>query len=124
MVMTGWGYGDSLQAVRDHRPVSVLAHPGQADLTAHVNFAALAQALQQAGATLYPLVSQGAFLSCMGLDMRAERLQRNATEPQRQAISAALHRLASPEAMGSLFKVLMATGPGQPLPPGLGEINR
>ena len=95
----------------------MLDTPGQADLTAHVNFAALAQALQQAGATLYPLISQGAFLTRMGLAQRAGRLQIRATRAQRQSISTALHRLAGPEAMGGLFKVLMATGPGQPCPP-------
>ena len=113
----GAGYGDSLQAVRGHKPVPVLDTPGQADLTAHVNFAALAQALQQAGATLYPLISQGTFLTRMGLARRAGRLQIRATRAQRQSISTALHRLAAPEAMGGLFKVLMATGPGQPCPP-------
>ena len=120
----GAGYGDSLQAVRRHEPVPVLDRPGQADLTAHVNFAALAQALQQAGATLYPLVRQGAFLTRMGLGERAGMLRSKATQAQREDISTAVHRLASPETMGSLFKVLMATGPDQPLPPGLDEVNR
>ncbi len=57
------GAGDSLQALRDGRPADALGDPGTADLTAHVDFAALAEAARAAGADTHGPVSQGAFLT-------------------------------------------------------------
>jgi SAM-dependent MidA family methyltransferase len=108
--------GDSLQALRRKRPAHPLAQPGEADLTAHVDFAALAKAARRAGAAVHGPVTQGAFLTALGIEARAARLAREATESERQAIAAALHRLIDPQSMGSLFKV-MALTPARAAPP-------
>ncbi len=66
--------GESLQALRRHQPVDPLAEPGEADLSAHVDFAALGQAASQAGARVHGPLSQGAFLQRLGIAARAETI--------------------------------------------------
>jgi NADH dehydrogenase [ubiquinone] 1 alpha subcomplex assembly factor 7 len=106
--------GDSLQAVRAHKFHDPLAAPGEADLTAHVDFAALADAARRGGAAVHGPATQGAFLTALGIDKRAERLKREASASERADIDAALRRLVHPEAMGRLFKVLALTRQGAP----------
>jgi NADH dehydrogenase [ubiquinone] 1 alpha subcomplex assembly factor 7 len=103
--------GDTLQAVRGHRFADPLAEPGLADLTAHVDFAALARAAERAGARTLGPTTQAAFLHRLGIVERAERLKANATKPQAIGIDAALDRLVGQDGMGDLFKVLAITDP-------------
>ncbi|MCR9071638.1 MAG: SAM-dependent methyltransferase [Alphaproteobacteria bacterium] len=112
------GLGDTLQAVRAHEPVEVLATLGDADLTAHVDFEALAQAARQAGAIVHGPVTQGEFLSALGIGHRAERLAAGATQAQARDINAAMVRLIDPGEMGTLFKVAAWTGSTATPPPG------
>ncbi len=107
--------GDTLQALRRHAPEDPLAHPGEADLTAHVDFAALASVARSAGlaARLRP---QGEFLLAMGLLERAGRLGAAAEPSVRDALQAAVERLAGPDQMGTLFKVLAVAPAGVRLP--------
>ena len=107
--------GDTLQALRRHAPEDPLAHPGEADLTAHVDFAALASVARSAGlaARLRP---QGEFLLAMGLLERAGRLGAVAEPSVRNALQAAVERLAGPDQMGTLFKVLAVAPAGVRLP--------
>ncbi len=104
--------GDTLQAMRGHAFDDPLAHPGEADLTAHVDFESLAE--QQA----HSYTTQGEFLTRLGIDARAERLARNLTGDALESHRAAHRRLTHPEEMGSLFKVLAVTSAGAPPPPG------
>jgi len=113
------GLSDTLQAIRNHGFTDVLAEPGEADVTAHVDFAQLAAAAQSAGAQTEPVVTQGAFLRALGIDARTRALA--AAAPEREAeIAAARARLvdATPEAMGGLFKVLGLRHPASPALPG------
>ena len=113
------GFGDTLQAVRRHRFVDPLAAPGECDLTAHVDFAALTRAAARLGAAVHGPVTQGDFLRRLGIAERAAVLKRTATAAQAAAVDAALARLSSddPAAMGRLFKVIALAGPGLgPLP--------
>ncbi len=110
--------GDTLQAVRHHRHHDVLADPGEADLTAHVDFAAIAAAGEEAGARAYGPVAQGAFLSALGLAERAAVLLTKATPQQVAALQSACRRLLDPAEMGTLFKVLALTHPTLPMPAG------
>ena len=112
------GTGDTVQAVRAHRPVGPLEMPGESDLTAHVDFAALARAARAAGATVHGPVPQGLFLNRLGIAARAAILLRQATPEQRRAIAAACERLIGEAQMGTLFQVLAITAPGAPVPPG------
>ena len=108
----------TLQAVRAHRFAEVLEDPGNADLTAHVDFAALADAARAAGATTHGPVEQGLLLRRLGIVERADALRRLASAAQAADIDAALARLTEDAAMGSLFKALALTGPGAAPPPG------
>jgi NADH dehydrogenase [ubiquinone] 1 alpha subcomplex assembly factor 7 len=112
------GFGDTLQAVRDHKFADPLADPGEADLTTQVDFAALARTAIRAGARAHGPLSQGEFLRRLGIEARAARLQQAATPRQAGNIDAALTRLTAPDQMGELFKVLALTDPGLGLPPG------
>jgi len=111
--------GDTLQAVRAHRRHGVLEAPGEADLSARVDFAALARAIAEAGAAPFGPVGQGDFLIALGIEARAARLKARASPAQAGDIDAALERLTSPAAMGALFRVLAAAPRGTPPPPGL-----
>lgn len=113
---SGPAFGDTFQAVRSHTPVDVLDRPGEADLTAHVDFTALAVAAARAGAAVHGPVEQGDFLLALGLAERAGRLGADKDEATRADIVAQVERLAGPEEMGSLFKVLAVTLPGLALP--------
>jgi SAM-dependent MidA family methyltransferase len=110
----GWrSQGDTLQALWQHAFDDPLAHPGEADLTAHVDFEPLA-----ALAPAYAFDTQGAVLTRLGIDARAERLARNLTGAALQSHRAAHRRLTHAEEMGSVFKVLAVTSAGAPPPPG------
>ncbi len=110
------GLGDTLQAVRGHAYAPALADPGAADLTAHVDFAALAAAAGPAVKAHGPL-RQGTFLRRIGAEMRAMQLAR-ANPAKAQDVIGACARLIDPQEMGTLFKVLalshasLATLPG------------
>src|SRR5690606_31675396 len=105
--------GDTLQAVRGHAYADPLEAPGEADLTAHVDFAALAAAAERAGAVALGPVTQGEFLRALGIEQRAARLKSSAGTEQGASIEAALARLTGSgrAAMGELFKVLVLADP-------------
>ena len=116
-VIIDYGYsgeqGDTLQAVRGHRFSYVLDHLGEQDLTAHVDFAALAEAAQKGGAKTSRVVSQGTWLETLGIGARAMALA--AKNPgDTENISAARRRLCDEGEMGRLFKVIALTGKGWP----------
>mgnify|MGYP004500578283 CR=1 FL=1 len=109
------GVGDTLQAVARHAYADPWTAPGTRDLTAHVDFQALAQAAGQS--RVAGPVSQGAWLEAMGIGARAATLARAA--PHRAGeIAAARTRLTAPEHMGDLFKVLALVAPAWPAPEG------
>ena len=111
--------GETLQAVHRHDHAEVLDLPGEVDLSAHVDFAALARAAQASGALAHGPVGQGAFLVSLGLLERAGQLGAGATAETQDEIQAAVNRLAGigPGEMGDLFKAMALTAtPG--VPPG------
>ena len=110
------GLGDTLQAVRRHAYDDVLAHPGEADLTSHVDFFALARVAQAHGLDART-ATQGQFLTGLGLLERAGALGAAADEATRERLRGEVERLAGPEAMGDLFKVLCVARKGTMLPP-------
>ncbi|MBV8535573.1 MAG: SAM-dependent methyltransferase [Alphaproteobacteria bacterium] len=110
--------GDSLQAVRAHEKVDPLAEPGEADLTAHVDFSRLLRLAGAAGVTAHGPVPQGAFLRRLGIAARAATLLRTASPAQKRTIEQAMRRLIEPDEMGTLFQALAVTAPGLPIPPG------
>lgn len=102
--------GETLQAVRNHAYADPLGNPGEADLTAHVQFAALADKSRAAGFEVSGPTSQAEFLGRLGLAERTARLM--AANPARAGeIETGAQRLVSPAGMGSLFKVLALRSP-------------
>lgn len=109
--------GDTLQALKNHAPVDPFAAPGDADLTAHVDFAVIAAHVHQS--TFSRVTPQGVFLERLGITQRAQALAtRLAGEPLDRHI-AAHRRLTHPAEMGDLFKVIGITPQGAALLPGL-----
>ncbi len=109
------GFGETLQAVRRHNPEDVLLSPGEADLTAHVDFAVLAAAARRHGLETRA-ATQGDFLLRMGLLERAGFLGARADEATQGRLRAEVERLAGPDAMGTLFKAFAVSRPGAELP--------
>lgn len=104
--------GDTLQAMRDGAAVDPLGGPGTADLTAHVDFAAVAEAA--APCAVSPMVPQGVWLERLGITARARALALRLSGEALEAHVAAHRRLTHPEAMGDLFKVMALTPKGAP----------
>jgi SAM-dependent MidA family methyltransferase len=117
-IIIDYGYaagetGDTLQAVSAHRFSDPLDLPGEQDLTAHVDFAALAEAGRKAGARVSRVASQGSWLETLGIGARAMALAaRNPADTE--SIAAARRRLCDEEQMGRLFKVMAMVGGGWP----------
>lgn len=117
--------GDTLQAVKDHAFADPLAEPGEADLTAHVDFHALARVALGAGAAVHGPAPQGVFLRALGIDARADALARAAPDAA-AAVKAAALRLTdagSPRAMGALFKAMALADPALPALPAFGRLR-
>jgi NADH dehydrogenase [ubiquinone] 1 alpha subcomplex assembly factor 7 len=113
------GFGDTFQAVRSHQYADPLEQPGNADLTAHVDFEALAAAAQEQGARAHGPLTQGVFLRRIGIELRAESLKRGTDAVTAAGIDAAVTRLiGTAPGMGDLFKVLAVAHRDLPVPPG------
>ena len=108
------GFGDSLQAMSAHGPADPLGPAGEADLTAHVDFGAVARAAHAAGAAVQGPLPQGVFLARLGLHSRAAALAARGGPKH----LAAAQRLTAPEHMGRLFKALCLCHPSLPVLPG------
>ncbi|WP_232824929.1 class I SAM-dependent methyltransferase [Primorskyibacter marinus] len=108
--------GDTLQALQAHASVDPLAAPGEADLTAHVDFEALARATPSAHTRL---TTQGVFLERLGITARAQQLAEVLSGTARESHIAAHRRLTHPSEMGTLFKLLGLFPQTAPPPPGL-----
>jgi SAM-dependent MidA family methyltransferase len=109
--------GDTLQAVRGHEYASVLADPGEQDLTSHVDFEALADTAAEADALVTEVLGQGEWLIRLGVEARAQGLSR--ANPDRASdLQSALERLTSREQMGELFKVMAIYSDTWPVPAG------
>ena len=111
----GWiSRGDTFQAVKAHSFTNPLTEPGDADLTAHVDFAALA-----APCASFEYTTQGQLLTALGIHQRAAQLAQKLSGDALAQHNAATHRLTAPEEMGRLFKALAITPSHAPKPPGI-----
>ena len=112
--------GDTLQAVRGHRYVPILADAGEQDLTSHVDFEALGRAASDAGAAVTEVVTQGDWLNRLGIGARAASLA--TANPERiPELEKAVDRLCHEEQMGQLFKVMAIHSPDWPVPAGFAQ---
>jgi SAM-dependent MidA family methyltransferase len=105
--------GDTLQAVAGHAYADPLREPGRADLTAHVDFEALAQNAESIGGRIHGPILQRDLLLRLGIDKRAVALQANASRDQALKIQLAMARLTESGAkgMGEMFKALAIADP-------------
>lgn len=118
----GWhSRGDTFQALQAHQRVDPFASPGDADLTAHVDFEALARAFAAAGAVSSGLTGQGVFLERLGIADRTRVLAQNLAGAALENHLAAYRRLTHPAEMGQLFKVIACHPAGCTPPPGLDQ---
>ncbi len=112
------GLGDTLQAMRaQQRGLDPLAEPGAVDLTAHVDFAALATTARAQGASVHGPLPQGLVLTRIGLMRRAAMLAQARPRLAGEILSGA-ERLVAAEGMGRLFKAMAVCDPALPAPPG------
>ncbi len=122
MLIIDYGYdepgtGSTLQAVKDHLPISPFDSPGTSDLTAHVDFHTLANVARTRLLDVHGPTEQGQWLKAIGIDQRANSL-RELVPDQSEAIRAAHHRLTHIDEMGRLFRVMAATSMDWPEPEG------
>jgi NADH dehydrogenase [ubiquinone] 1 alpha subcomplex assembly factor 7 len=113
-------YGDTLQALRAHRYVDPLAAPGDCDLTAHVDFAAMARSASATGAAVYGPIDQGDFLRAIGIDLRTKALSERAAADRAEEFQRARARLVGKNQgeMGALFKAIAIADRKLRPPPG------
>jgi NADH dehydrogenase [ubiquinone] 1 alpha subcomplex assembly factor 7 len=107
------GLGETLQAVAGHSFADPLRAPGRADLTAHLDFMALAQSAEVMGGRIHGPIAQRDFLRRLGIDKRASTLKASALPEKAAEIDQALSRLTAsgPGGMGELFKALAIADP-------------
>jgi len=105
--------GDTFQAIARHSFTDPLQNPGQADVTAHVDFQALARASEDLGARVHGPVTQGDFLKRLGVEARAASLMAKASPEAAAEVESALKRLTDSGrgGMGSMFKVIGISQP-------------
>lgn len=107
-------FGDTLQAIKDHKFIPVTDHVGDADITSHVDFLSLRKLCKQEGVHEYGLVKQADFLKSLGIVTRAQILKQKATSAQSGKIEKDLNRLVGLDEMGKIFKVMAFSS--EPLP--------
>jgi len=114
------GFGDTLQALRAHRYIDPLAAPGDCDLTAHVDFAAMARSASAAGAAVHGPIDQGDFLRAIGIDLRTKALAERASPDRAEEFQRARARLVGKNQgeMGALFKAMAVADRKLRPPPG------
>jgi SAM-dependent MidA family methyltransferase len=117
--------GDTLQAVGRHAFVSPLHSPGEVDLTAHVDFQALAQGAESMGAHVTGPIEQAAFLRNLGIEKRASALKALASPEKAAEIDGAIRRLTGQgrTEMGKLFKVVGIAHPSIGQLPGFEPVS-
>lgn len=113
---TNTAVGETLQAVKKHRPCGVFETPGEADLTAHVDFAAVARAAP--GLEVHGPLEQGTWLARLGIKLRGLQLAKGKPPAAVETVTAGIRRLTEADAMGSLFKVIALAHPSLATPDG------
>lgn len=111
----GTGFGETLQAVGKNAFQGVLSAPGTVDISAHVDFGAIARTARAAGAAVFGPRPQGEFLASLGIREREEKLLKRGSGGMGRL---GVKRLIAPEQMGTLFKALAILPKSAPPPPG------
>jgi SAM-dependent MidA family methyltransferase len=84
--------------------------PGEQDITAHVNFTALAAAAEQSGMQVQPLLTQSQFLMGIGeKNQFADAFEECRLPQERAKVALQLKHLVTPAGMGESFHVLVGS---------------
>jgi NADH dehydrogenase [ubiquinone] 1 alpha subcomplex assembly factor 7 len=110
-------FGDTVQAVKAHRFVNVFDAPGEADVTAHVDFPHLKECAAKSGLRVFGPMPMGEWLLRLGLGVRADQLLKSASGQEAAALKSGIVRLTDPSQMGVLFKVMVMTDGDSKTPP-------
>lgn len=113
----------TLRGIAKHNRASPLQDLGSVDLSAGVDFEALAAKAIAAGAAAHGVVSQGDYLNALGIRARHDQLRKTASPGQQLALDSALQKLTAPLEMGRNFRVLALTGPACPRPAGFDQLE-
>lgn len=113
-----FSHGDTFQAVKDSKFVNPLDDPGNADLTAHVDFNDLYHQAKNSLVSVWGPDTQGTFLKKMGAIERLNALESISDDKTKQELRNGLDRLINTDEMGELFKVLAITSNKFPSPEG------
>ena len=116
-------FGDTLQALKRHEKVGVFSDPGNTDLTARVDFAALSEAARAVDLQASVPVTQQEFLSRLGIEVRAVTLARAKPE-YKEKLARQMQRLTGETEMGTLFKAICIQSPGQSVPFGFRALTQ
>lgn len=122
VLLIDYGYvrpegADTLQALKHHKKVDPIETPGEADLTAHVDFFRISELAREANIAVHGPITQAQFLRGLGIELRANTLAQ-ANPQHAQRLERELHRLTSADQMGALFKVICLSSPELPPPAG------
>ena len=113
-----FNHGDTFQAVKDSKFVNPLDDPGNADLTAHVDFNDLHHQAKNSLVSVWGPDTQGTFLKKMGAIERLNALESISDDKTKKDLRNGLDRLINTDEMGELFKVLAITSNKFPSPEG------
>ena len=113
-----FNHGDTFQAVKDSKFVNPLDDPGNADLTAHVDFNDLYHQAKNSLVSVWGPDTQGTFLKKMGAIERLNALESISDDKTKKDLRNGLDRLINTDEMGELFKVLAITSNKFPSPEG------
>ncbi len=117
----GEAHQDTLQALKNHAFHNVLSEPGEADITAHVDFAALMEVAESQHVGVHGTVNQGTLLSRLGAELRVNMLLQHCSPEQQEQLISGLRRLVDPNQMGELFKAIAVTASPSIVPAGFEE---
>ena len=96
--------GNTFQAVKNHKKIDPLKHPGDCDLTAHVNFNDLSN--YATNVVVAKTTTQGLLLRKLGISERFERLATDLPKIQKLKLRSDKTRLIHSSQMGDLFKAI------------------
>ncbi len=100
-------YGESIQAIKNHKYINFLQDIGKSDITFHVNFNHVKQVALQEGLSVSEIKTQGDFLKEMGILERYTRLSSGKDTKVKHELAQGLQRLIATDEMGDLFKVIV-----------------
>lgn len=109
--------GDTLQAISKHKKVDPLTSPGNADLTARVDFGYLKSKAESEELSVFGPTTQAELLLNLGLAQRQAALSQRFPD-KAEKLAAQTERLVSADQMGELFKAICIQSGGLPLPAG------